>query len=101
MIAFAKPRCWNLYLDSSGATLYGGASWLDPDTNETVTAPTEFLVAPDGLGTLFAEMKSWRHVALVLDATTDTMRGYVDGERFRAAVDTGNTRSHRLPLRPP
>lgn len=46
-LAFEKPACWNLYLLSSGATLYGGASWLDPDTNETVTAPTEFLVAPD------------------------------------------------------
>ena len=59
----------------NGLSTNGGATTAD---GSTYTAPSVTLTLPTHLGAApFQRMITWRHVAMVFDATPDSIRGYL------------------------
>lgn len=73
----APQRCWTFRVRPNGLSTDGGARWLAADGSE-YTSPSVILSLPPALGAApFKEMATWRHVAMVFDASTDSIRGYL------------------------
>lgn len=69
----ATPRCWTFHLEQNGLATIGGA------TVDGFIAPYNTLYLPSNAGFTFKDMAGLRHVAMVFDVASNSLRAYVDG----------------------